>query len=433
MADSRSQKFDLVVIGSGLAGTAATCFAVARGLETAQVSATGGELTFASGLLDLLNIYPPQGQKYWDNPWEGLAALINGSPQHPYAKVGIDAIREAIREFLAVLDAAGLSYCGYPNHNVTLTTAAGTLKTTYRVPQSMWRGVIALQERLPTLLVDFEGMKDFSTRLMVEALRSEWPTLRAQRLPFPQTFLGVDRQNPALAEGMESAEVRIRLADAIRPHLADVKLVGMPAVLGLRFPNQIISDLENRLGVGVFEIPTLPPSVPGLRLREAIEAVLVNQGAQILNGRRVIGVRTDDRRCTGITIGTPHWRERLGAEGIILATGRFLGGGLSADRNSIRETVFGLPVVQPSNRDSWHREQFLDHRGHPVNEAGLEIDHRFRPLGDNGTFAFENLFAAGSVLAHQNWVRTKSGAGLAIATAYGAVEAFLRYRGCWTP
>ena len=40
------------------------------------------------------------------------------------------------------------------------------------------------------------------------------------------------------------------------------------------------------------------------------------------------------------------------------------------------------------------------------------------------SFAFENVFAAGSVLAHQDWIRTKSGAGLAIATAYGAVNAF---------
>jgi len=45
-------------------------------------------------------------------------------------------------------------------------------------------------------------------------------------------------------------------------------------------------------------------------------------------------------------------------------------------------------------------------------------------LDDSGQPAFENLFAAGSILAHQDWMRQKCGAGLAIATAYSAVKAF---------
>jgi glycerol-3-phosphate dehydrogenase subunit B len=401
---------------------------VKRGLKTAQVSATGGELAFASGLLDLLAIYPLDEQKFWDDPWDGIAALIGHSPRHPYARVGVAAIRKALQQFLAFLESAGLKYCGLPDHNVSLVTAAGTLKSTYRVPQSMWRGVAALQDSLPTLLVDFVGMKDFNAGLMVETLQSRWPALRARRIPFPLPFPGVDRHNLLLAEAMESAEVRAELAETIRPHLADAQLVGMPAILGLRFATQVISDLEDRLGVGILEIPTLPPSVPGFRLREAVEAALSRQDVQLLHHRRVLATQTDGYRCNGITVGTESWRETLEAEGFILATGRFLGRGLAAGPSGLSETVFGLPVAQPPARSLWHREQFLDLRGHPVNEAGLEIDDQFRPLGIDHGFAFENVFAAGSVLAHQDWMRTKSGAGLAISTAYGAVEAFLRTR-----
>jgi glycerol-3-phosphate dehydrogenase subunit B len=166
-----------------------------------------------------------------------------------------------------------------------------------------------------------------------------------------------------------------------------------------------------------------------MRLREALEAVLMRQGVQFFNGRRVLAVRDEDCRCPEITVGTPEWRETLEGKGMILATGRFLGGGLTADRNGIRETAFGFPVSQPPAGALWHRERFLDPGGHPINEAGLEIDDQFRPLGRNGRPVFENVFAAGSVLAHQDWIRTKSGAGLAIATAYGAFEAFMRHGG----
>jgi glycerol-3-phosphate dehydrogenase subunit B len=99
------------------------------------------------------------------------------------------------------------------------------------------------------------------------------------------------------------------------------------------------------------------------------------------------------------------------------------GGGLRAERGGLRETVFNLPVFQPPGREQWHRRDFFDPRGHPVNRAGLEIDPWFRPLGADGRPASDRLFAAGSLLAHQDWIRMKCGAGLAVATAYGAVKA----------
>jgi len=57
-------------------------------------------------------------------------------------------------------------------------------------------------------------------------------------------------------------------------------------------------------------------------------------------------------------------------------------------------------------------------------KAGLEIDALFRPTDLAGRPVYDTLFAAGSILAHQDWMRQKCGAGLAIATAYGAVKAF---------
>jgi glycerol-3-phosphate dehydrogenase subunit B len=111
------------------------------------------------------------------------------------------------------------------------------------------------------------------------------------------------------------------------------------------------------------------------------------------------------------------------AEHVLLATGRFLGKGLVAERRGIREALMDLPVCQPENRGCWHRQHFLDPQGHAINLAGIEVDDRFRPLDRNARVVYGNLYAAGSILAHQDWIRTKSGTGLAVATAYGAVAA----------
>jgi glycerol-3-phosphate dehydrogenase subunit B len=417
---------DLIVVGAGLAGLAAAGFAAKSGLKTIVVGSTAGGVLFASGLLDLLGIHPSERGQWCEDPWGGIAALAQDCPEHPYARLGVDVIQTAWSEFLRLLGEAGLHYRGWPGRNAVLATSLGTLKITYRVPETMWPGVTCLQGGRPALIIDFEGMKDFSARQMVETLGSRWQGLRARRLDFPYAFRGVDRHTLAMAEALESPQVRAGLAAAVRPLLGDAEVVGMPAVLGRRRLKEVAADLERQIGVPVFEIPGLPPSVPGLRLKEALEGELQRGGVDLLLGRRAVEITTRGRRCVSVVVKGGTFRETLEARGVVLATGRFLGGGLVAGRKGIREPVLDLPVHQPGTRSEWHRRQFLDPRGHPVNRAGLVVDDLMRPLGLHGSCAYENLFAAGSVLAHQDWMRTKCGAGLAVATAYGAVASFLR-------
>jgi glycerol-3-phosphate dehydrogenase subunit B len=421
------QEFDLIVIGAGLAGLAATAFALERGLKTLQLGATSGEMHFASGLLDLMGIHPVEKQNHWENPWDGIAALVKDRPEHPYARVGLENIRSGWKEFLTVLERAGLRYCGRPEQNSLVATCTGTSKITYQVPETMWPEVVGFKKKSPGLIVDFEGMKDFSAVQLVKTISMHWPGLRARRLKFPYPFQGAERQNIFMAEALRSHKVRTALADAISPHLGDARLVGMPAILGLEQPEVVAADLEGLLGVEVFEIPTMPPSVPGLRLKQAIEQEIIRDDAVLLlHGRRAVSANRDGRRFVSLVLEAGRSQETLKARGMVLATGRFLGGGLAASRRGIREPLLNLPVHQPRRRQDFHRHRFLDPRGHPVNQAGLEVDGLFRPLGNNGRAAYDNIYAAGSVLAHQDWKRMKCGAGLAIATAYGAVKSFIR-------
>src|SRR5437773_900514 len=66
--------------------------------------------------------------------------------------------------------------------------------------------------------------------------------------------------------------------------------VALPAVLGLQDHAEALADAVNALGHPVFEIPTLPPSVPGLRLYEALTARATQRGAAMQIGFDVTGV-----------------------------------------------------------------------------------------------------------------------------------------------
>jgi len=178
------------------------------------------------------------------------------------------------------------------------------------------------------------------------------------------------------------------------------------------------------MGAKVFEIPTTPLSVPGLRLNEVFMQGLAAKGVKLFFPERILSWEKEDDGAFLLAMGQGPQKKWIRAEGVILASGRFWAHGLRADRDRIREPLFDLPVHQPENRNHWHCEHFLDLRGHPVNRASLNIDDQFRPLNRSGEPALENLFAAGSILAHQDWMRMKCGSGLAISSAYGAVTAF---------
>ncbi|MCZ7542112.1 MAG: hypothetical protein M5R40_00570 [Anaerolineae bacterium] len=62
--------------------------------------------------------------------------------------------------------------------------------------------------------------------------------------------------------------------------------VGFPAVLGLYDAARVQAVLADALGAPVFEITTLPPSVPGMRLYHALRARLLNWARSSRWGRR---------------------------------------------------------------------------------------------------------------------------------------------------
>ena len=414
----------LMVIGAGMAGMAAALFAARRGISTVQAGLTG-ETLYASGLFDLYGVSHGDTRKLIDDPWQGLKQLEQNHPEHPLCRVSSHQIRSAIDLLTDFLGNAGHPYAGYPNKNARLITPVGTIKRTFRVPETMWAGVQALEEKAPCLIVDIQGLRGFSATQILSTLKPSWPDLKSASIDLPwENRLG-PKYAEHIARGLEVEAARRELADAIRPHLEKVKYVGLPAILGIHDSEGVRRDLKQMLGRPVFEIPTMPPAISGIRLKEAFESHLPPLGVKSFYHHTVLSIH---RRTNGrfvLELGRTEPETTVEAENVLLATGRFLGKGLVAERQGIREALMDLPVCQPKSRSCWHRQQFLDPEGHAINLAGLEVDNRFRPINPNGQVVYGNLFAAGSILANQDWIRTKSGTGLAVATAYGAIEAMV--------
>jgi glycerol-3-phosphate dehydrogenase subunit B len=426
-----TDEVDLLVIGGGLAGLTAARQARKRGLSALVVSWTPGSLPHTSGAMDLLAVYPTALKRSRDRPWAALLELIEREPDHPYTRVGLQEIRDAWSDFVGFLAQSRLGYHAQEDRNQLLITAAGTLKPAFAVPASMRANVEAWERKEPTLILGISGLAGFSAAQVVGGLRDRWIGLRADTLDVVSeadgaelaSLFGHDQRVTAarLASKFELPGFRERFADAVRPRLDGARALGLPAVLGYDQVVGVCADLSERLGVPVFEIPMITPTLAGIRLADLLLEATREAGVEILRGQPVTGLRrAASGNLAATLVGVERSRE-IHAERVLLATGRFFGGGLEASPDGVQETVVGLPIEVPPSRDDWHMNTFLGAPGHPINRAGLEVDEAMRVLGPGGRPALPGLHAAGAILAHHDWVREKSGAGISVATAWKAV------------
>ncbi len=413
---------DLAVIGAGIAGFATSIFALQHGLKTIQMGHSGA-IAYTTGYLDLLGA--PDGRKLISDPWAGLKALRETQPRHPLARISAPDIRTAMHEFAAAVTETGLAYTPPGDKNVEALLPAGLTKPALCLPATMAPGARALNENARTLIIGIEGLQGFSAREFRANMARRWPALRAAKIAFPEME---DRQvfAEAMARALEVPSTRETFAARIREVMRNETHIGLPAILGMHAPDEVRADMQARLGATIFEIPTIPPAVPGIRLRELFEREMPARGLMLEPQLKVLKTRWNSDGAALFLRG-PLEDITVRARAVILSTGRFLSGGLQARRDGVIETLMNLPVSQPASRDKWHRTDYMDPRGHPLNSSGIEVDNTFRPLDESGMPVHEGLFAAGSILAHQDWARQRCGAGLAIATASRAVEAARAY------
>ncbi|MCB1490257.1 MAG: glycerol-3-phosphate dehydrogenase subunit GlpB, partial [Rhodobiaceae bacterium] len=388
-----------------------------RGFSVAQFGHTGA-ISYTTGYFDLLGALE---RRVLDDPWSGLAELRRAEPDHPLARLPVPDIRAAFERFTECLCEMGIDYTAPGDRNLRGLLPYGVTKPTLSIPQTMRPGIEALRENAPTLLVDFEGLQGFSATEFRLNMADRWPALQSARLTFP----GIDVRPvfpEVMARSLETTEAQEKLAELIRPLLNGARYVGLPAILGIHAPDATRASMERLVGATIFEIPTIPPAVAGIRLRELFERELPRRGVRLEPQIKVSKASFGDTGARLLLHGAMDDLE-VEASAVILATGRFLSGGLRADRHRVRETLLDMPVFQPDDRDAWFSADYLDPKGHALNRAGVETDVAFRPLGPDGHPVSDRLFAAGAVLAHQDWVRQRCGSGLAIASAYGAIAA----------
>lgn len=365
------QTFDVLVIGGGIAGTAAALAASGRGRRTALVTASPGVTAMAAG------------------GWRG-----------PLPETLADRLARA----------------GLPHQPVDLPLPhpTGSLERFDHAPASH----AAAPPRAGALVCGITGLPGFRA----SALARLWGDAAGRELTAARVEAGPDTPpagwSPAgLAARLEREPGPLAEAVARAVHTHDAAAVIMPAVLGLERHAAVRAALESAAGVPVGEALGVPPaSVPGWRLDRALRRLLDDADVEVLDGRV-----TDRRAADGAlrSVETEDGRT-LATDAFVLATGKYAARGIVAGER-FRETALDCPVwiedaegtIERNEPDRLTRDDAT--LAQPLLRAGVHTDDAGRPVDPWGGVVYDNVFAAGTVVAG----REAAAPGLGDAAADG--------------
>jgi glycerol-3-phosphate dehydrogenase subunit B len=410
---------DAIVVGAGLAGLTAAVRIAEQGARVLVLAKGVGSTHLSGGTIDVLGYAPERVER----PGEALAGL---GPEHPYALVGADGVRAALawlQERVAGGSLAPYSYAGSLDENMLLPTAIGVAKPTAAAPVTMTAG--DLRAGGPVCVVGFRALKDFHPALLADNLRRAGIEARSVELDLvPEGRADVN--SLGFARALDDPAFRGEVvAQVCGRSLRGDERVAFPAVLGIADPHAAWTALEHGLGHPVFEVPTLPPSVPGMRLFAILREALRRAGGSLILNNVVVGAELDGARVRALRVRVGLREERRGADWVVLATGGFGAGGLELDSCwAAREVALGLPVSGvPAAGAERFKPGYFD--AHPMGRAGVAVDREQRPVGPEGERRLDNVLVAGATLAGAEPWKEKSGDGLSLATGHRAAELVL--------
>jgi glycerol-3-phosphate dehydrogenase subunit B len=328
-----TDRYDVIVVGAGISGLTAAGAAAHRKLQVALVAIGPG--SFVTG-----------------PAWLKAQEILQTSAE--------PGLREAITFFCEMAQLAGCPFAGDISTARPLPSLLGDLHSVALAPLPLWN--VEPRDGVATAIVGVRGMSCFDENFMAERLSEQARRMNssgayAARQITISREMGIPVTAMRIAQCFDSdSGFRAELARALRTAASGFGRILVPGMLGLKSSPEQIAQFENEIGCAVGEIPTLPPSIPGLRVFHHLERYLHNIGVELYRGFPVEKVEIEDGLCAGMGVATPGRLMNLRCQSAVLATGR--------------------------------------HYRSPLGEEYAGRDQQMRPLTSTGSVMARNLFVA---------------------------------------
>ncbi|MFT5112549.1 MAG: glycerol-3-phosphate dehydrogenase subunit B [Parasphingorhabdus sp.] len=395
---------DVIIIGAELDGLIAAMRLTESGYSVRVICNGASSLHYAPDGIHVL------GQTKFGavstGPFDAIPALDRS---HPYRKLGIDLIKKALEWYTSNLEKLHQPLV-IGSNNIQVFSAVGLHSPAYAVNrhQATFENIYGKS----IAIVGFAGHRDSPGELLANGLQRHSAQITIVEVPPPCGVL----ENAALAKALDTIDSIDSYFEQIKGAIPKhAEIVIFPAIMGLRRFRETLSAAQRVIGLPCIEVPTLPPSIPGMRLELYLRDQLKNAGVTFQVGAfpTSYSVGSDGQFLLKDTSGRDHQ-----ASVVVLSSGGVLMGGLDVDSHGlIHETALDLDVIQTAPLKVDDIAGSLD----ALHTAGVETDDGLRPT-INGICRHQNLFVTGRTLAHWNPSKEGSADGVCIATGWAAAE-----------
>ena len=364
----------VLVVGGGIAGYCAALGARRAGAEVTIVARAPGATALYAGAMEVV---------------DDLESILKSEPHHPFTRLGMDSVRlaheldTAVQLLLLALEKGGLKFEGSWRTRGVYADIHGLARPGNLVPASVAGGELGALSGRRVAVIGVKEVGDYDAASTAQALKE-------------QHSIDAVPEEVSIADLPQAASLTdLYGRRAPQPRTRSTAIAYPPG-----FTN---------LPAGGFELLASPPSPHGWRLQQAIGLEVLKTNVQSFEsaGGVVTAARAGDRT--------------FRADSFVLATGHHIGGGLIGGRVTseplLKLGVFhdGRPLTRMGSR--LQHLQYID----PAEElrSGVATDNRLRPLDEEGSLAYANLFAAGAVLGGYDYAGA-CGFGVPILTGWFA-------------
>ncbi len=432
--------YDVIVIGSGLAGTLAAINA-ARTKKVAVVRKGYGATALSSGAFDIAGRTGQRGR-----PFKGISTLtgaigniLYNEPLHPYSMLSTLLTGDRFNEFPSMvktigdqlfseLETEGIRYEGSWESYSIIPNQHGTFKLTSFCQSSMLSGNLTKLMGRAIVFVGFErtDVHNKTRASFISAMLSKYGLASFRNIGCTNIDLrhyGIpcnEYDYISLAGTMDDTEHAKKVLAIVKHSLDSMEYehAFLPPIMGITNHHEVLKMFTDSFGDTVSEFISPPSSAPGLRLQYALDRLLARHGVAIIEGDAA-GEGTGDTIKTIRVSSRDGRKASTSADSFVLATGKFISGGI-VNKGTWHEAVFGLPVFigVHQTKDPFPPGHLT---GDPFDDQmlfsmGVRTDTSLRPVDEDGRVVYKNLYAAGSVLSGYNYIYDKTGLGTAMMT-----------------
>lgn len=423
--------FDVVIIGGGLAGLTCGIALQQQGKKCVIINNGQAAIDFSSGSMDLLGrLTSGHICTEFCNSFDQLQQEL---PQHPYSLLGKAKTLEKAAEFEQLAKSLNLELVGSTAQNHWRVTPLGGLRPTWLSPNSV--PTVQGNEPFPhqkIAVLGIEGYHDFQPQLLADNLKQNPPFAHCE---LTTAYLHIPELDQLRDNAREFRSVNIAqllehklafkdLVKEIQQASHGAEAIFLPACFGLD-DQSFFNALQQAVGVSIFELPTLPPSLLGIRQHKQLRVRFEQLGGLMLNGDKALRAEFEQGSVRKIFTQL-HQENPITADHFVLATGSYFSNGLVAEFEQIFEPVFHCDIIGCKNFDKTDRLSWTAHRfaaPQPYQSAGVAINAHCQ-VQKEGEFV-PNLYAIGNVIGGFNSLELGCGSGVAVVTALSVAEEIL--------